>query len=196
MMDLHGLDTLLSIGVGVGLAAAAGLRVFVPLLALSAAAKWGGFPIADRFTWLQSDLAFGILAVATVAEVAAYYIPVVDNVLDGLAAPFAVAAGIVLSAAVMTDLPPEVRWAAAIIAGGGTAGIVHGLTSITRLKSTALTAGLGNPVIATAELVGSVITSIVVIVLPVVAIAVVLTLLLVIRAIRRRRVRATGGATA
>jgi hypothetical protein len=73
---------------------------------------------------------------------------------------------------------------------------VHGLTSITRLKSTALTAGLGNPVIATAELVGSVITSIVVIVLPVVAIAVVLTLLLVIRAIRRRRVRATGGATA
>jgi hypothetical protein len=186
-MDTTFTHTLLSLGVGVGLAAAAGLRVFVPLLCLSAASRWDWIALTERFAWLESDLSFGILAVATVAEVAAYYIPVVDNVLDGLAAPLAVIAGIVLTAAVMTDLPPPVRWAAAIIAGGGTAGIVHGLTSVTRLKSTAFTAGMGNPVIATLELIGSAITSIVVIILPVIAIGVVLALVLVIGLVRRRR---------
>jgi len=45
-------------------------------------------------------------------------VPGVDNLLDTLATPAALIAGTVVSAAVMTDLPPMVKWTAAIIAGG------------------------------------------------------------------------------
>jgi Domain of unknown function (DUF4126) len=59
-----------------------------------------------------------MLSAATIAEILAYYIPVVDNLLDSLATPAAFIAGTVVSAAVMTDVPPMVKWAAAVIAGG------------------------------------------------------------------------------
>jgi hypothetical protein len=52
----------------------------------------------------------------------------------------------------MTDLPPMVKWTAAIIAGGGVAGITQGLTAMLRAKSTVFTGGLGNSTVATAEL--------------------------------------------
>jgi hypothetical protein len=52
----------------------------------------------------------------------------------------------------MTDLPPMVRWTAAIIAGGGVAGITRGLTAMLRAKSTVFTGGLGSSAVATAEL--------------------------------------------
>ena len=88
-----------------------------------------------------------------------YYVPGVDNLLDALATPAAFVAGTVVSAAIITDLPPIVKWTAAVIAGGGIAGITQGVTAILRAKSTVLTGGLGNSVIATAELVGSLLVS-------------------------------------
>jgi hypothetical protein len=64
-----------------------------------------------------------MLSVAALAEVLAYYAPGVDNLLDSLATPAALIAGTVVSVAVMTDLPPMVKWTAAVIAGGGVAGL-------------------------------------------------------------------------
>jgi len=58
-----------------------------------------------------------------------------------LATPAALIAGTVVSAAVMTDLPPMVKWTAAIIAGGGVAGLTQGVTAMLRPKSTVLTGG-------------------------------------------------------
>ena len=55
-----------------------------------------------------------MLSVAALAEILAYYIPVVDNLLDSLATPAAFIAGTVVSAAVMTDVPPMVKWTAAV----------------------------------------------------------------------------------
>jgi hypothetical protein len=195
-MDVAWHDVVLSLGVGVGLAAAAGLRVFVPLLLLGGAARLGWMPLLDRldwrFDWLATDLGLAVLGVATVLEICGYYIPVVDNALDAVAAPLAVIAGVVLTAAVTVDLPPVIRWSAAIIAGGGTAGLVHTLTSVARLKSTAVTAGFGNPVLATLELVGSVVMSIVVIVVPALALVAVAGLVLLVRRIRRARLRKAG----
>src|SRR4249919_1481811 len=81
-----------------------------------------------------------------------FYIPGVDNILDALATPAAFVAGTVVSAAVMTDVPPMVKWTAAVIAGGGIAGLTQGVTAMLRAKSTVFTGGLGNLVIATAEL--------------------------------------------
>ena len=75
-----------------------------------------------------------MLGVAAFVEVLAYYVPGVDNLLDTLATPAALVAGTVVSAAVMTDVPPMVKWTAAVIAGGGVAGLTQGATAMLRAK--------------------------------------------------------------
>ena len=116
-------DLGLSVALGIGLAAATGLRLFLPMLVVSAAAYTGHLPLSENFAWLATPPALILLGVAAIAEILAYYIPGVDNLLDTLATPAAFVAGTVISAAVITDLPPMVKWAAAIIAGGGIAGV-------------------------------------------------------------------------
>jgi hypothetical protein len=145
-------ESLLGIGVGLALAAAAGFRVFVPLVVLSLAAKAGWIELSPSFAWLSTTSASVALVTAMLLEIAAYYVPFFDNMLDTLAAPVAVLAGIVASASVLTDLPPWLQYSVAIIGAGGTAGVVHASTSLLRLKSSAATAGLGNPILATLEL--------------------------------------------
>jgi hypothetical protein len=163
---------LVALAVGIGLSAACGFRVFVPLLGIGLAARFGGLAIAGGFEWMASDAALLAFAVATILEVLAYYIPWMDNLLDTLATPAAVIAGIVASAAVFVDLPPLLRWSAAIIGGGTAAGLVQGATVLLRAKSSLLTGGLGNPLIATAEAVGAVVMSILAILVPVVCVGV------------------------
>src|SRR5690348_8919337 len=124
-MDMTWADGLLSLGVGIALAAAAGLRVFLPLLVLGIAARAGPVPLVSSFDWLASTPGLAALTVASIVEVGAYYVPLVDNLLDLIATPLAILAGVLLTAAVTTALPPEVRWAAANIAGGGAAGLVQ-----------------------------------------------------------------------
>src|SRR5215475_3102341 len=134
----------LSIVLGVALAAATGFRVFLTML-----------------------------SVAALAEILAYYIPAIDNLLDALATPAALVAGTIVSAAVITDVPPMVKWTAAVIAGGGIAGLTQGVTALIRAKSTVLTGGLGNSVIATAELGGALLISFLALAVPAAAIALV-----------------------
>lgn len=163
-----GAATLLSLAVGLALSAACGFRVFVPLLGIALAARAGYLPLASGFEWMSADGAIVAFAFATILEILAYYIPWLDNALDALATPAAVAAGVVASAAVFVDLPPLLRWVVAIIGGGTAAGLIQGATVLLRAKSTVLTAGLGNPVLATAEAVGSVVTSVLAILVPLV----------------------------
>jgi hypothetical protein len=178
-------DLALSIVLGVGLAAATGFRVFVPMLIVSAAANTGHLSLDGSFAWLGTPAALIMLCAAALAEVVAYYVPGVDNLLDVLATPSAFVAGTVLSAAVMTDLPPMVKWTAAVIAGGGVAGITQGITALLRAKSSVLTGGLGNPVIASAELGGALLVSLLALAAPLAALAVVIVFLwLAIRLLR------------
>jgi hypothetical protein len=114
-------DFALSIILGIALAAATGFRVFLPMLIVSGAAYTGHLSLNDSFAWLGTPYALTMLSVAALAEILAYYIPVVDNLLDSLATPAAFVAGTVVSAAVMTDVPPMVKWTAAVMAGGGIA---------------------------------------------------------------------------
>jgi hypothetical protein len=191
-------DLALSIVLGVALAAATGFRVFLPMLIVSGAAYTGHLHLDDSFAWLGTPSALIMLSVAALVEVLAYYIPVVDNLLDGVSAPAAFIAGTILSAAVMTDMPPMVKWTAAVIAGGGVAGITRGLTGILRAHSTVLTGGLGNSIIATAELVGAALISSLALAAPTLAIAlVVLFLIAALRLIRRgfRGAKSPGGGT-
>jgi Domain of unknown function (DUF4126) len=178
-------DLALSIVLGVALAAATGFLVFLPMLIVSGAAYAGHLHLDDSFVWLGSLSALIMLSVAALVEVAAYYVPVVDNLLDVVAAPAAFVAGTIVSAAVMIDAPPMVKWTAAVIAGGGVAGLTQGLTGILRAHSTVLTGGLGNFVISTAQLAGAILISFLALAAPAAALAlVVLFLLIAIRLLR------------
>ena len=188
-------DLALSIVLGIALAAATGFRVFLPMLIVSGAAYTGHLQLDDSFAWLGTQAALIMLSVAALVEVLAYYIPVIDNLLDLLATPAAFIAGTIVSAAVMTDMPPMVKWTAAVVAGGGVAGLTQGVTGILRAHSTVLTGGLGNAVFSTAELGGAVFISFLALAAPTVAIAlVVLFLLIAIRLVRRllRREQSSG----
>lgn len=146
---------ILGVALGLGLATAAGLRVFVPLFGAGVAAQLGYLELNPGFTWLGEWPALVALGTAAVVEVVAYYVPVLDHLLDAITTPAAVVAGMVATAAVVTDLPPVLGWGVAIIGGGGAAGIMQALSVGARLKSALTTGGLGNPVVATAETAGS-----------------------------------------
>jgi Domain of unknown function (DUF4126) len=189
------MDSLLGIAVGLALSTAAGLRIFVPLLLTSLAARAGWLTLTPGMAWIGADTALIAFATATVLEVGAYYVPWLDNLMDSLATPAAISAGIVTTAAATPDLPPLVRWTLALVAGGGAAGLVHAGTALLRLKSSAFTAGAGNSVVATGELVGSVVLSLLALLAPLLAgaAAVILLVILARRVVRllgeRRRTR-------
>jgi hypothetical protein len=192
------LQLALSIALGIGLAAAVGLRVFLPMLVVSIAAYTGHLSLSSGFEWLGTAPAIVMLAVAAVLEILAYYIPGVDNLLDALSAPAALIAGTVVAAAVMTDLPPIVKWTTAVIAGGGAAGLTQGLTSLLRMKSTVMTGGLGNHALSTGEWGGALVISLLALAAPVLAVALVALLCwFALRLVRRLfRARAAPAAPA
>jgi hypothetical protein len=173
-------DVVVAIALGLGLAAAAGLRVFVPILGAGVAAHLGYVQLGDSFTWMSSWPALISFGTATVLEILAFYIPWVDHALDAVATPAAVGAGMLASASVLVDFPPALRWGIAVIGGGGIAGTVQALTVGARIKSTTLTGGLANAVVATFEAVGAVGLVILAIALPVVALACVIALCLLV----------------
>lgn len=144
-------ETVISIFLGISLASAVGFRVFVPLLVMSIASLFGYLNLSSGFEWIGTIPALVIFGAATLFEIAGYYIPFVDNFLDTISSPTAVIAGTVVMASSIVELDPLIKWALAIIAGGGAAGIVQGLTSITRGASTATTGGVGNHVVSTTE---------------------------------------------
>lgn len=180
--------TLLSIAVGVGLAAACGFRIFVPLLIVSIAARGDYLSLADGFEWMESTTALIAFSTATALEIGAYYIPFVDNLLDTITTPSAVVAGTLTAASQIADMDPFLSWSVAIVAGGGAAGAVQGLTALTRQLSTLATAGLGNPIFSTAEAAASVGLAMLAIFVPLIAAFTLLVLLFLgVRKILSRR---------
>lgn len=171
------METMLSIFVGVGLAAACGFRIFVPLLVMSIASLTGQIALSPEFEWIATYPALAAFSIATLFEVAAYYIPWVDNLLDTIAVPAATVAGTIVMASAVSEMTPFLKWGLAVIVGGGVAGTVQGFTSIARLASTATTGGLGNPAVSTVEAGSSVVMSILAITLPVVAVIAVVVIL-------------------
>ncbi|MBC8243005.1 MAG: DUF4126 domain-containing protein [Verrucomicrobia bacterium] len=147
--------------IGIALSATCGFRVFVPLLAVNIGARAlnsDGAPrleLADGFAWMGSDVALLIFLVAAIVEIGGYYIPWIDNLLDSIASPAAIAAGTVITASFITGMEPWLQWVLGLIAGGGAAGAVQATTVVTRASSTVTTGGLGNPIVATVETTGA-----------------------------------------
>lgn len=184
------MEILFSILLGIGLSSAAGFRIFVPLLIVGLATRLDYLQVTGGFEWMGSTTALVVFGVATAIEILAYYVPWIDNALDAIATPAATTAGIVLTAAVLTDVDPVVRWTLAILAGGGTATVFQGLTTGLRQLSSLTTFGLGNPVVSTGEAAASAGLALLAIAVPVAAFAVVVILLwLVARKLLSRRRR-------
>jgi hypothetical protein len=180
------LTGLLSVAIGLGLAAACGFRVFVPLLIAGLAAHSGRLPLAEGFSWLGTTPALIALGTATVLEIGAYYFPWLDHILDLVATPTAVIAGMLAAGSVVTDLPPLLKWVVTVVGGGGIAGLVQAATVMLRLKSTAVTGGAANPGIATVEALGAGLTAWIAILLPIVALILVAVLAYFgVKAVRR-----------
>ena len=144
-------ETVISIFLGIGLAASVGFRVFLPLFALSLASYFNVWELNESWQWIGSLAAVIALGVATVIEIFAYFIPWVDNLLDSVAVPLAAIAGTAVMVSTVANLDPVVTWSLAIIAGGGTATAIKGAGATSRLASTATTGGLANPVVSTLE---------------------------------------------
>jgi hypothetical protein len=142
-----------SVAMGIALSACCGFRVFVPMLGASLAAYLQWYHLPADMGWMGGLPALIGFGTAAVLEIAAYYIPFVDNLLDAIATPLAVAAGTVLAASFLpiADFSPMLKWILAIIAGGGAAGTVQAGTGLLRLFSSKTTAGMGNAVVATGE---------------------------------------------
>lgn len=174
------LEILMSICLGIGLAASSGFRVFVPLFVVSLMAFFGVLPLSDNWLWLGSTTALVILAVASMTESVSYLLPFVDNLLDTIAVPLAGLAGTLVMASSLTELSPAMTWALAIVAGGGTATAIKATTATTRAASTVTTAGVANPVLGVAETGVSLVLSALAVFAPVLAVVVVGVLLLVL----------------
>ena len=146
-------QTITSIAMGIALSACCGFRVFIPMLGASFAAYQNWFSLPADMSWMGSLPALICFGTAAVLEIAAYYIPFVDNLLDTIATPLAAVAGTVLAASFLPigDFNPMLKWLLAIIAGGGAAATVQTGTGLLRLASTKTTAGAGNSIVATGE---------------------------------------------
>lgn len=184
-------ETVISIFLGIGLAASVGFRVFLPLFALSLAAYFNVWELNESWQWIGSLAAVITLGVATVIEIFAYFIPFVDNMLDSMAVPLAAIAGTAVMVSTIANLDPVVTWSLAIIAGGGTATAIKGASATSRLASTATTGGLANPLVSTLETGTALVVTAASIFAPLVAaILVIIILFIIFRIYRKLRPRA------
>jgi uncharacterized membrane protein len=189
---MNGLVPLIvQIAMGIGLAACAGLRAFLPLFVVSVAVKLELVPVWERFEWLGSWPTLIVFGVAVVTELLSDKIPLVDNVLDVVQGVVKPAAGALLAVAVLTELSPLEATVLGIMAGASTAGAVHVAKAKVRLFSSTATAGFGNPVLSVGEDVAALGGSVAALAFPFFLAGIVIaTLILLYLAIRRFRLRA------
>jgi hypothetical protein len=180
------MESLFGIAIGIGLSAACGFRIFVPLLVMNLAALSGLVHLSPEFSWIGSDYATATFATATGVEVLAYYIPWVDHIIDTIATPAAVVAGTVATASTVMEMSPLFKWSLALIAGGGIAGFVQLATVALRAKSSFITAGTANPLFSTLELICAIITALLAILVPIACLALITFFcIFIFRSVRR-----------
>jgi hypothetical protein len=176
------------LALGTGLAATAGLRTFLPLVAVGLAGRIGLVTLAPAFAWLGSTPALTIFGAAIAVEIVADKVAGVDHLLDLAATVIKPCVGALLVASVATDWSPLGVTLASILAGGGVAGVVHLGKAKLRLISTATTGGLGNALLSLAEDLGALAGAVLALLAPLVLLAALAAAALAVGlALRRRR---------
>lgn len=185
-------EIFLGLLLGLGLSASTGLNTFLPLLLLSAAARFdvAGIELGSKFEWLTSDAAMITLIIACIVELIADKVPAVDHFLDSAGTFIRPVAGAVASASVLTGIDPMVAALLGIIVGAPTSLGMHTLKAGTRIASSAATFGCANPVISVVEDILSFSLSVIAIFIPIlVPLALALLVLVLWRVMRRIRNR-------
>ncbi|MBO58502.1 MAG: hypothetical protein CMA77_05860 [Euryarchaeota archaeon] len=175
-MDLW--TSIVALSLGLGLSAACGFRVFIPPLAMGVGARAGLMDLGESWSWMSETWVMAIFGIATVLEIAAYYIPWLDNLLDTITTPSAIVAGIIVTSSSLDGMDPTLQWILAIVAGGGTAGTIQLGTVATRALSTATTGGIANPLVSTIEAGACIFCTILALMLPIIAAIMVVALLI------------------
>jgi hypothetical protein len=189
-MDWAGWTTIVpSLAMGIGLAACAGIRAWLPLLMAGGLARWGIIELGDSFQFISSDRALILFGVATVIEILADKVPAVDHALDSLSTVLRPAAGSLLAASVLWQVSdPLTALALGVAVGAPTSLVPHAAKSLLRAASTTFTGGLANPFISILEDLMAVALFVLTVLIPVVVAAMlVLVGLLVARRLARRR---------
>lgn len=170
-----------------GLASAAGLNAYLPLLIVGLLSRYTELlNLAAPWNTLENGWVLAVLAVLLLIEMTVDKIPAVDSVNDAIQTFVRPAAGAILFAAsgsALTDVSPVLAMIAGILVAGG----VHGVKAAARPVVTATTAGLGNPVVSVVEDVASATLTLLSILVPFLAALLLAILLFVaLRKIRRR----------
>ena len=171
--SVNGMEFLLALSLGLGLAAASGFRVFLPpfLYGLTIRLDYTpiDIPVEGASEWMSSDIGLVLLGSAMVLEILAYYVPWLDNLMDTIASPAAMLAGGAMVYSTLGDTSPIVQWTLSIIAGGGVSGTIQIGTVSVRALSTMTTGGIANPLVSTAEAGACIFCTILAILLPILA---------------------------
>lgn len=200
------MELLAAICVGLGLSAAGGLRIFVPLLIAGLSQRLNLVELAPALSWTSSWTALCVLGLLSVAEGVGYCVPAVDHALDALSAPAGWLAGALLSVGLvapelhsslasgdhLTGLINQALYAtglgAAAASGVAAAGITQATSAGGRIVSTTATGGIANPFYAAIESILATVASILAVLTPIVlAIGALLVLGTLYVMIRRRR---------
>ncbi|CAN5354747.1 DUF4126 domain-containing protein [soil metagenome] len=190
---------MLEILTGSGLAVAAGLNAYIPLLVLGLAGRFLGFVhLPDSWSWLSNPWVLAILAVLLVIEIVADKVPVVDSINDWLQTIVRPAAGGIAFGTGSASGTAVVKDPAAFFTSYAWVPIAIGVvlalgTHLTKMASrpamNAVTVGAAAPVVSTAEDFGSVILSFVAILVPVLVIVAIIGVVIGFTALFRRRFR-------
>ena len=184
-MESTPLNVLFALSAGVALAAATGFRAFMPIFALGIATRAGWAAIRPAEQWLAGDLALIALGTATVVELLADKIPVVDHALDVMATVIRPAAAWLVSFGVLTPFGQEWAGALATVLAGGAFG-VHTLKAQARVGSSLTTVGVANPLLSVIEDVIAFALSLVGILAPILAVLFLIVLVWLALKIKRR----------
>lgn len=181
-----------TVALAVALAASAGLRAWLPLLATGVLARFDVLQLGDSFAFLESTPALVVFGIATILEMAGDKIPVVDHALDVVSTVLRPAAGALLTAGVMWQVNDPL-WAAGIgiVLGAPVAAAPHFAKSATRVATTTTTGGLANPIVSILEDIASALMILLAVLVPILAVIVLMvTAFVVVRFVRRRRAAA------
>jgi hypothetical protein len=186
-------------GTSYGLAFASGVNAYLPLLSFAIAARWFHlYTVNPNFAFITQDWFMIALVILALADLFADKIPGVDHVWDAIHTVLRPIAGALVATASGSQVS-GVGLPVTMVLGAAVAGMTHTTKATTRVVSTVTTFGFGNVVLSVVEDITAVITILLSLFAPYVMVGVVvffvliflLTLPRIVRAISRRRRRAT-----
>ena len=141
-----------SLALGIGLAACAGLRAWLPLLLTGLLARYDYLTLGSSFQFLTTDRALVLFGVATLIELIGDKFPAVDHALDAIGTVLRPAAGALLAASVFWQISdPLTAIALGLVVGAPSALVPHAAKSALRAVATTFTGGLANPLLSLLE---------------------------------------------